>query len=113
MTIPNELALADRQYHLCCCVLHRGSEVHQGHYKTLIAERDKNSTDATPSSWVLADDDLIDRHWAHERAQNYMQRYAYIVVYQAVSGGGKVSKLKGKDELQQQPEKKEETSAHL
>lgn len=113
MTIPNELALADRQYHLRCCVLHRGSEVHQGHYKTLIAEREKNSTEATPSSWVLADDDLIDRDWAHERAQSYMQRYAYIVVYQAVSGE-KVSKLNGKNELQQQAEEKEETtSAHL
>lgn len=100
--------------------------MHQGHYTTLVAEKKLSSSDGTPSSWVLADDDIITQDVAHERACKLMQRYAYIVVYQATSGGGggggeggrevskkSTSKDINSEQQKQQPEKEEETSAQL
>lgn len=110
VTISSHLRLAGLKYRLRCCVLHRGGEVFQGHYTTLIAEKEQAPVLAAPdlslstrpskrqSLWMLADDDAITPGISEERALNCMKRYAYIAVYQAESaGGGKSSsdKVKG------------------
>ncbi len=94
VAIQRLLRVAGIKYRILCTVLHRGGEVYQGHYTTLIAmktvaESEFHSIQQQPSSqsvWMLADDDVITRGIPEERAFGLMKRYAYIVVYQAVSG---------------------------